>query len=288
VEPPMQVVKELARAIWLSLLFWHKIGAVPAITTVFRSLFGRADRPFRVHLGEWGHVYLRPRTSDMFVLRQIFVDMEYDITRFPQFKDLWARYQRLLRQDIKPLILDCGANIGLSTIYWARLFPEAAICAVEPSDDNLRMLLRNTRAISGVTVEQAALWRTDRELRFRNPGVDGWALAVEESAGGSPRSSVRGVSPSVLVAEQLAKLRRGALFLVKMDIEGGERDLFDDATLAQDAACLIVELHDWLYPNQHTSRSFLRFLAHSDREIAVCGENIVVFPRQAALDSAAA
>ena len=86
----------------------------------------------------------------------------------------------------------------------------------------------------------------------------------------------------------MAKLKRGALFLIKMDIEGGERDLFDDATLAQDTACLIVELHDWLYPNQHTTRSFLRFLAHADREIAVCGENIVVFPRLPALDRAAA
>jgi FkbM family methyltransferase len=284
----MQVVKELARAIWLSLLFWHKIGAVPAITIVFRSLFGRANRPFRVHLGEWGDVYLRPRTSDMFVLRQIFVDMEYDIRRFPQFKALWSRYQHLLDQDMRPLILDCGANIGLSTIYWAKLFPEAAICAVEPSDDNLRMLVRNTGTLPGVTVEHAALWRTDRELRFRNPGADGWALAVEEGAGGTPRTIVRGVSPSALVREQLARLKRGALFLIKMDIEGGERDLFDDAALAQDTTCLIVELHDWLYPNQHTSRSFLRLLAHSDREVAICGENIVVFPRTAALDRAAA
>jgi predicted O-methyltransferase YrrM len=43
-----------------------------------------------------------------------------------------------------PLILDCGANIGLSSIWFARKYPRATVIAVEPESENFRMLTMNT------------------------------------------------------------------------------------------------------------------------------------------------
>ena len=42
-----------------------------------------------------------------------------------------------------PLIIDGGANVGLSLRGFARDFPQAHVIAVEPDDDNFRVLAAN-------------------------------------------------------------------------------------------------------------------------------------------------
>jgi FkbM family methyltransferase len=52
----------------------------------------------------------------------------------------------LMASGVQPLIIDCGANIGLSTIWHARQFPEARIIAVEPGQSNLEIAAKNLAA----------------------------------------------------------------------------------------------------------------------------------------------
>ncbi len=42
-----------------------------------------------------------------------------------------------------PLIIDCGSNIGLSIIYFKRLFPEAKIIGFEPDNEIFKILENN-------------------------------------------------------------------------------------------------------------------------------------------------
>src|SRR6478735_7707633 len=73
-------------------------------------------------------IYLRNGSSDVHVFSQVIYDREYE-----------------LKYRVKPtVIVDCGANIGLATIFFKNKFPDATIIAVEPESSNFKVLQKNT------------------------------------------------------------------------------------------------------------------------------------------------
>jgi len=54
-------------------------------------------------------------------------------------------YERIVADGRQPLIIDCGANIGCASVWFATQYPKARILAVEPDPDNFRMLVRNSK-----------------------------------------------------------------------------------------------------------------------------------------------
>lgn len=115
----------------------------------------------------------------------------------------------------RPVILDCGANIGISALHYKRLFPGARITAFEP-DPEITPLLRRNLARNGagdVMVVEAAVWTEEGVSRFLCDGADGSRLIHEEDPS----------SRSVLVRTiALTNYLAQPVDLVKMDIEGAE------------------------------------------------------------------
>ncbi len=75
----------------------------------------------------------------------------------------------------RPLIIDCGANIGLSIIYFKEKHPNAEIIAFEPDKDNFKLLKKNIESfcLKDVTLKEEAVWIKDTELDFSNDGTMG-------------------------------------------------------------------------------------------------------------------
>ena len=69
-----------------------------------------------------------------------------------------------------PVIIDAGANVGLSAVFYANRFPNARIIAIEPEPSNYEMLKRNVVPYSNVTPVQAALWKENGPLRLFDTG----------------------------------------------------------------------------------------------------------------------
>ena len=64
-------------------------------------------------------------------------------------------------------------------------------------------------------------------------------------------------------------------FIVKIDIEGGEDNLFSmNTNWVEEIPMVIIELHDWLLPKQKTSMNFLKTISELDRDFNIKGENI--------------
>lgn len=63
-------------------------------------------------------------------------------------------------------MVDIGANIGISAVYLATLFPHARVLAFEPSPDNLALLERNTKPLQRVQALPIALGERDGTLEF--------------------------------------------------------------------------------------------------------------------------
>jgi hypothetical protein len=73
----------------------------------------------------------------------------------------------------------------------------------------------------------------------------------------------------------LSKYRNLTPFICKVEIEGAESGLFEDASWVDEFPALIVELHEWLLPKERRSGTFLEAVANRDRDFIVFRENIV-------------
>ncbi len=80
-----------------------------------------------------------------------------------------------------PLIIDCGANIGLSVIYFKRLFPKAKVIAFEPDKKIFDYLKFNINSFGFKDVEliNKGLWKEETVLKFFSEGADGGRIANE-------------------------------------------------------------------------------------------------------------
>lgn len=174
-------------------------------------------------------IYLRLKTSDLATFKDIFVKGQYDF----------------MPADPPRIIIDAGANVGLTTLIFANRFPEARIIAVEPEPSNYGMLLKNTAPYDNVLPIQAAIWNENAVVNILDPGLGKWGFQVGAKGGGEAESGLqcRGVTIDSLMDEQGIDF----IDILKMDIEGGEREVFGDAGKWIDRVGLLtVELHDRL------------------------------------------
>lgn len=193
--------------------------------------FGFLRRHVSVKLPSIKHpLFLRPRTSDFKLFRNIFEKGEYDI-------DL---------PFTPSTIIDGGGNIGMAAIVFANRYPYAKIVTVEPEDSNFEMLQKNVAAYSNITPLKGGIWRTSSYLNIINPNSGKWAFRIEESASPSG-NSIKGFSIDDIIKRSKWKNAD----LVKLDIEGSEKEVFEHRpdTWLNSAKGLIIELHDWLKPN---------------------------------------
>jgi FkbM family methyltransferase len=152
------------------------------------------------------------------------------------------QYYRLPLVHRPATILDLGANIGLSAVYFARLFPDAVLACLEPAPDNLRLLCRNL-ALNGVraAVMAAAVDAKDRPLMLELRGRDYEHKIVEACEHGArPTLRVAGVSVPTI----LRHLSWDRIGLLKVDIEGHEAALFaGDCDWLERVDAMCIEWH---------------------------------------------
>ncbi len=129
--------------------------------------------------------------SDSITADQIYTDCDYDIRFLERYKEIILRYKKLSDRE-KCLIIDCGANIGVSTRYFSEEFPEAYIFAVEPDKDNCKIAKLNTRNKKNIVIENAAIGASngfaDIENRTANPNA--FRVSRKSEEGLSTRTSM--------------------------------------------------------------------------------------------------
>jgi FkbM family methyltransferase len=201
---------------------------------------------------------------DTAVLYQVFLDEHYRLDKLARASCIEKRYRSILESKRRPLIVDCGANIGLSSAYFCEAFPEARVVGIEPESGNVAQARRNCPEAEFI---EAAISSENGHGAVVDPGHGNWGFRVERDASG--------VVPFLAMNQVLATYSDSEPFIAKVDIEGFESDLFSKNTEWMDRFfLLIVELHDWMLPKQGTSASFLKAIAGRDRDFVHIGENI--------------
>ncbi|MES1976584.1 MAG: FkbM family methyltransferase [Pseudomonadota bacterium] len=217
-------------------------------------------------------IALRSATSDWFTFDQIFIHEDYNLKalkRYPEFEALYAKFSAAGT----PLILDLGANIGLSGVYFHHVWPASKIVAVEPSEDNFAVLKENFGANVKLEAMLAGVSSRSSRLALADPTAEKNAFTTKAMQPGS-EGGVQGVTVPEILARH-PESEGYFPFIVKIDIEGFESDLFAENTEWVDAfPVLIIEMHDWLFPGQGTSSNFLKTVAKLDRDFVYLGENV--------------
>jgi len=205
--------------------------------------------------------------DDWFTMHQVFGVEDYDPKHLPQFESIKNRYETLLASGRVPVIVDCGANIGLSELYFSTLFPRAAYVAIEPEDDNVGLARENVCG-SNAMILDAAISSGDGSGDIEAGGRDNAFRTVQKADG-------RVACLSVSSALNKVTCNNGEPFIIKIDIEGFESTLFEsDTDWIKRFDLLIIELHDWMLPGQATSGTFLRAIARERRDFVFYHENV--------------
>jgi len=118
-----------------------------------------------------------------------------------------------------PYIIDCGANMGLSILYFKRNYPNSTILAFEPDHKTFNILKENTAHLDGVTIKEEAVWTEDTTLEFFSEGSLAGSTVVD-FAQKNNKTSVRAID--------LKKYLNRKIDFLKIDIEGAENELIYD------------------------------------------------------------
>ncbi len=197
-----------------------------------RGLFGFAVAKAMLHPVEFTarvpgirhSVRLRAKTTDTLLCEQVLRKHEYecDLSCPPK------------------VIVDAGANIGLTSVYFANRYPDARIFAIEPESENFRLLRLNSARYKNIKPIRAALWGHDGVVGLTNPENEQWTFRVDPR-----RSDV----PALTLDTLLSSENLDRIDLLKVDIEGAEKEVFSgNCAWVSRVGFAVIEFHDDFMP----------------------------------------
>ena len=170
-------------------------------------------------------VFLRIRTTDFFTAMEI--KKSYDVSpNFPVNN-----------------IIDLGGNIGLTSAYLASKFPKAKIVTVEPEISNFEILKINTLPYQNIIPVNKGVFYKECYLTITNKGAAKNFFQLVES---KRQTEIHAIS----IPSLMQQYGMDTIDILKMDIEGGERYLFNEQAheWLPMVKILMIELHDRYYP----------------------------------------
>ena len=203
-------------------------------------------------------LFLRNNTTDITVFYQIFLFKQYQI-----------------KTKVSPkFIIDCGANVGYSSVYFANIYPEATIIAIEPEYSNFQMLLKNTEAYPNIKCLNNGIWNKSVNLEIIDSGGGNYAF-ITKVVENKSNKTVSAVSINDIV-EKFCMEEIGVL---KIDIEGSEKEMFEENynSWLSVTDIIIIEMHDRY--KYGCSKSFFKALVNYEFTIGHKGDNLICYLR---------
>jgi FkbM family methyltransferase len=204
---------------------------------------------------------LRINTTDIYVFKQIFIDFQYNIE---------LNY-------IPEIIIDCGANIGLTSIFFSNKFPDSKIYAIEPEKNNFDLLVKNTSEYENIVCSNNAIFNeTNILLNVENVGLGEWGYITNSTKVKNNDLRRNMKVYSISVSEIMNKYKLETIDLLKIDVEGSEKELFEsnyDFWLPR-TKCIVIELHDNL--KKGCSKSFFNAINKYDFSLSLSNEILVL------------
>lgn len=201
---------------------------------IFYSIFWGSKKRFvarKIKIGK-NSIYTPDTLSFIWQYKEIFADESY----------------KFLTDSSNPIIYDCGANIGVSCLYFNKNYPTAKIKAFEADPNIAKILVENINVnnIKNVEIIKKAVWNT-------NNGID---ISLEGSDGASIYSTENLAHVSSIRLKELIE-KEAKIDLIKMDIEGAEFEVLEDCKDSlNNVDNVFIEVHSFVKEKQNLSKIF--------------------------------
>jgi len=255
----MKRISRFVRSAWNRLKnYGHCFGLFRGPLYFFWERISSRSHIFLAQAPDKKHLRIRSKTTDAAAFVQIFVNREYEFELGLQPK----------------AIIDAGANIGFSSIYFSLRYPKSFIIALEPEADNYKLLCQNVAFYPNIVAVNKALWSRNQALRIIDPDKGKWGFQVQGDTS-TPKGKILGAVEGVTINQIMSEFGLSYVDLLKLDIEGSEKNIFEgSATWISFVGAIAIELHDWLNPG--CSQSFFQ-ATPQHKHIIRNGEKVIVF-----------
>jgi FkbM family methyltransferase len=166
-----------------------------------------------------------------YLYREVFAEREY-----------W-----FATENPRPVILDCGSNIGMAILFFKSLYPDSEIVAFEPAPWACEAIEETIRAnaLQGIALHNAALAEEEGTLDLyhdpKHPGSAVMSVYHDRMSGEAVRV------PAVRLSRHITK----PVDFLKLDVEGSElpvlRDLATTGAIAK-VRQMVIEFHHHMRP----------------------------------------
>jgi len=185
------------------------------------------------------------------------------------YREIFARQNYLFQAgNDSPVIFDCGANLGMATLYFKWLYPKARIEAFEPDPTTFELLEKNVSSnhLTDVIANNCALWDGNGSVDFFVDSVNPGSLrmSTDLSRNGGKRIQV--------ASRKLSEFVQGQVDFLKLDVEGAEQRVLCDLVTSGKIKFIremAIEYHHHIGKQRSCLANFLRLLEDSGFEYQI-------------------
>jgi FkbM family methyltransferase len=247
---------KLNKKVYAVLRFISRIGIMKSLIICMAMTSTDAEAEYAL---KWKgrKVHIRKGSSDFKVFQQVMVfdHYNYNVSSEPPVET----------------IIDLGANVGLSALFFTTKYPNAKVIAVEPEKHNYEQLVKNVAGFSNVYALKNAIWYENKELDIYDGGGGEYAFNIVEANGASV-----GKTTCITINDIVEKYNLKKIDILKVDIEGAEKELFmyNYKGWLPMVRCIMIELHDGDHPG--CTSAFFRAITDREFTMSSKGEVLIV------------
>ena len=173
--------------------------------------------------------------------RDLVFDIPDSLSFVYQIKEIFGdEIYRFKSHSKEPLVIDCGANVGVSVIYFKKLYEKCKVCAFEADKKIFEYLEHNIKnnQINNVELHNKAIWIDSNGIYFESDGADGGYIKPDSTNQNSTNQRIDSISLKNIL------LQHNHIDFLKIDIEGAENEVLFDC---RDSLChiqnIFIEYH---------------------------------------------
>lgn len=197
-----------------------------SIILVVQIMF-RAEKIYLPILGIT--IHFRKKTKDKETFKEIFNKNIYDV-----------------KLPIVPnYIIDAGSNTGFASLFFKLKFPKSKIITLEIETENVKMIRKNLQKFSDIDIIQKGLFNKKTFFKIEDPYKATNSFVIKEVS-----KNEKYDIESITIDEIITLKKIETIDVLKIDIEGAEKDLFEKnyENWLPKVKIIMIETHDRMIP----------------------------------------